>query len=491
MAVPQGSSELGLSFQDVARIVRRRAWWFVVPALLGVTGSLALALGLPAVYEAAAVVTVEPQSISPELAAASIVDDPERRYNNLLLQMLSRESLSEIIDRFGLYPGEQELREVLIQRMREDDITIEPLPPAIVDPRKPVVLESFRIAFRSPNSAVVADVANELTRKFLGAHIELQGRMAQTANEFVTDELRKVREELERTRDRIRAYKEEHQGELPEELVVNTQRLERRRSERTQMVTQRDIARDQIGRIESEIEAVQRATAMDENDPSRRRDALELILNQHRAMGKTDKHPDVVQARAELETLEAMIEEKAADETRPIISPVLASLRRELRNHHVNRKVMGKQIGKLDDRMASIEQRIANTPRHTAELERLEGTALAFDRAIADLQLKVVNARVGEELVRDLLGEKFEVIEWAIPPEAPVSPNRPLWFVVGTILGVLFGVSILTLRELTDATFHTAGELQRATALPVLASVPNIPAPARRGRLRRTAVKGA
>ena len=56
------SSEAGVSIGDLYGVFRRRLWWFLAPTLAGLVIALGLALGLPALYEATATVTVEPPS---------------------------------------------------------------------------------------------------------------------------------------------------------------------------------------------------------------------------------------------------------------------------------------------------------------------------------------------------------------------------------------------------------------------------------------------
>ena len=68
-------------------------------------------------------------------------------------------------------------------------LLIEPLPPAIIDPRKPIEIESFRIAFQGRNPKVVADVTNQLTREFLSANLRSRTRLAEGTREFIEGEL--------------------------------------------------------------------------------------------------------------------------------------------------------------------------------------------------------------------------------------------------------------------------------------------------------------
>ena len=139
MPTQDKANEISFSLGDLKRILRRRMGWFGVPTLVGVVGALVLSLALPASYESTSTVLVEPQGIPDTLVETTVVAGTETRYGQLRLQILARDNLSAIIDEFKLYPGESVPREELVERMRQA-VRIEPLPPAIIDPRKPPTL---------------------------------------------------------------------------------------------------------------------------------------------------------------------------------------------------------------------------------------------------------------------------------------------------------------------------------------------------------------
>ena len=448
MQAQQKSGELSFSLEDLTRVLRRRMKWFLIPTGVGVVLALGMALGLPPAYEAASTVVVEPPGIPNTLVETTVVAETESRYGQLRLQILSRDNLSGIIDDFRLFPGLSVPREELVAMMREA-IKIEPLPPAIIDPRKPAKLESFRIAYRSDNPVIVADVANQLTRDFIAAHLSDREIQAKGASEFLQNELLKSLAEMDRLLKEITAYKEAHHGELPEQLLVNTQHVARLRNSLMTMNANYQVARGQVAELRKQIQVARVSGSSGDYDPVKRKQMLELALNGYRAQGKTEKHPDVVQARAELAALETMIDERTASDEGPV-SPIVQGLRRELSNQKVTAAVLVKEIQRLENEIAVYEARIENTAGRAARLDRLQSTAANLNDAIRVLQLKLVDAKMGHTIELAQKGEKFQVIEWAVPPESPVSPDRPLWFVVGLTLSALAGMACLILRELTD-----------------------------------------
>ena len=489
----QDRGDLGISLGELTGIVRRRFWWFAVPAGLGALLGLILAVAWPAEYEAAAIVMIEPQGVHEDLVSSTVSAGTEARYGQIKLQILARDNLSSIIDEFGLYADEQSttLREELVERMR-GSTTIEPLPPAIVDPRKLVEIESFRIAFAGRDPAVVAQVANRLTRDFLSINLRERTSQAEGTSEFIDAELVKTEERRARLLQELMAYREENQGSLPQDLALNQRRLDRLEELQGTRRSELLSAERQVAEIHKQIQQLRTQGTDESHDPVARKRELELMLNAHRAQGKTDKHPDVVVAQTEIKALDEML--ALEFETDAPRSPRESGMRSELRNYEVRASVVRSQLQDLEQQYAEIREAIAKTPSRTAQVSQLEANVVGLNTQIIDLQHKKIQADLGQSVELVQKGEKFRVVESAVPPISPVFPNRLLFFVVGTVLGVGLGMLLLVVREASDTSFKSVNELQTALELPVLGTISVIQLPAEiakaRARLRRFALAG-
>ncbi|GAC1660485.1 MAG: hypothetical protein PVS2B3_13770 [Steroidobacteraceae bacterium] len=92
-----------------------------------------------------------------------------------------------------------------------------------------------------------------------------------------------------------------------------------------------------------------------------------------------------------------------------------------------------------------------------------------------ELRSKQGEATVSKNLETDRKGERFTLIEPPLPPEDPVSPNRPLILVLGLVLSVGLGIGAAVVAEALDNTVRGRRDLMRLVAgPPPLAIIPLI-----------------
>jgi uncharacterized protein involved in exopolysaccharide biosynthesis len=493
----QQQQELGFSLGDLAAVFRRRIAWFLTPTVVGLLCALLIALLIPPVYEAETTILIEPSTVRDEFVRSTVVSDKEARFEQTRLRLLARDALANIIQKkdHQLYADEALAMELKVERMREE-VTIEPILPAIVDPRKEIQVDSVRIAFRHDNPGKAASVANDLAREFIRINIEARNADAQGTSDFLAAELAREETELAKILAEISDYKEKHDGELPEQLPQNRMTLDRLTRELADKQAALESARAQVSLIQRELLAM-RTGGDTENTPVRRKQTIEAMLASLRANGLTDKHPDVIAQTAELAEIEKLIAASAGSEegSTSAISPTESRVLQEQRDNQVKVNVLSLDVERVSDEIATYEARIAATPKHQAELGQLEARAIAHERAIQDFRQKKALADMAKSLEAKQRGERYRVIESAEVPETPVEPNRPLVFAIGAILGLIAGIAALVIRELTDQRVASLAELQAAIPLPVLGSVSLIRLPAEiaemRARIRRWSLGGA
>lgn len=117
--------DTGINIKSYIFLLKRR-WILVAPVfLLVLAGGVAYCLFWPPTYEASCLVVVQPQKVPGDIIRPTVTSKIEERLQIITQQVLSRTRLTEIIERFDLYPDKRNkvTPDELAEMMRRD-ITI-------------------------------------------------------------------------------------------------------------------------------------------------------------------------------------------------------------------------------------------------------------------------------------------------------------------------------------------------------------------------------
>ena len=132
---------------------------------------------------------------------------------------------------------------------------------------------------------------------------------------------------------------------------------------------------------------------------------------------------------------------------------------------------------------------IERTPENAIQLEALQreyqNIQGQYNAAVAALG----KAQTGERIEVLSKGERITVIEQAVPPNSPNSPNRRLIAGGGVLLGAALAAAFFVLTELINLTLRRPIDLTRAIGVQPLATIPYLESTvAKRKRRALTAV---
>ncbi len=483
---------------DLLSALRRRAWLMTTVGGVVFLIGYWVAMALPNSYSSYATLLVEPQAISDRLVTAGVEEsDLNQRLHLMTSEILSRPRLSRIIDDLGLYEDESEemLREEIIDLMRSK-IQVVPLLPEFHDDiparqRDRMALNTFRIWFSAERPAIAARVAQRLANDFIDEHVAQRVQMTQKSLEFIGAEQERLRLAIAGVDQRVAEVKGANPGQLPGDLMANQRLLERTITDLRLAQRQLDEARSEESFWQQQALAVTATTAKDETSPARRLQLLELALAELRAKGMTDKHPDVVTMRQEMDGLRETIAATEADDSAPSLSLAQQSAEASRGRAALRVASANKEVQRLVDQQNEIEARIANTPLVAEQLDALAREYAQLTTALNDFTRRRQEASVQADLERRQLGEQFRVLESAFPAPFPSAPNRGMLLAMSLVAGLAIGAGVGIVLEALDGSVHGARELQSALGVPVLASIPSIVLESDRARRTRQRLRYA
>ncbi|HEV2843265.1 MAG TPA: Wzz/FepE/Etk N-terminal domain-containing protein [Thermoanaerobaculia bacterium] len=469
-----------LTLNELFRALWRRRIWFLVPLLLGVAAGVAALKVLPPTYRAETKVLVEPQRVPTDYVKPTVTVSMQDRLRTIEPLIKNRDNLERIVREIGLYP---ELRgtvpmDLLGERASRD---------LLVEPRG----DTFHISFKNSDPVKAARTANRVADLFIQSNLDIRENQAQGTSKFLESELAATKRRLEQQEARIAAFKSVHMGNLPEQRDTNLRSVEQLQTKleinmdaMDKAETRRLLLQTQLAELRREAEQRRAAPArsiLTESAPGQpsRLELLRAELIQLRAR-YTDRHPDVIRTQAEVEQLEKLesarpsrpatveVTEAEPEPVRidPTLKAELASVDMELRSLRAER-------GRILADISQTQGRLENVPRVEQDLLSLTRDYDNIRNSYESLLDKRLNARLYENLEKSQQGERFTIIERAVPPRLPYEPKPLLVIGLGLVAGGALGLLAALLRDRTDPTYSDIQSFQDAfPGVPVLATIP-------------------
>jgi polysaccharide chain length determinant protein (PEP-CTERM system associated) len=467
-APSQGVREL----QRLAEAPLRRPWLVILPFVLTHLGALGASLVLPPRYTSSTLILIAPDQMPSNLVPQMNTERMSQRLQTLRQEVQSRTRLEMIareLDPYGTL-GKTPLIDT-IERMRA----------AVTVSVKGN--DAFSVAFEHRDPKMAMLVADRLTTLFMEEVVGARERQVSTAYNFLERELQEARIELEAKEKSLRAFKELHMGQLPEQVQANLATLQRLQLEQ-QMVT------DSLRRATDTLMLMETAGDAATPPPTASPDTLEsmrALLTQLKTR-YTEQHPDVRSLENRIEALERV--RASAEPGKPAVDPGVASARRRQAEARVEVEQLRARLAEVDRRIGSFQGRVEAAPRREQEVLGLMRDYQKISENYSQLLSKKLDAEMASRLEQQQKGQQFRILDPAYLPERPSFPDRFMFGLAGAVAGLLLGLGLAVTIDVLDPSMKDADSVSAAFALPVLAVVPYVK-PREQERLAALPIDGA
>jgi polysaccharide chain length determinant protein (PEP-CTERM system associated) len=471
-------------------ILRRRAVLAFVVFTAILISAVAFARYLPDLFQANAVVLVErqlPETVVRPVASGEL----ESRLHIIRQEILSRARLTDLINRFDLYPDLRAKGEMdtALEQVRRD-IQIELTGPEQVNGRSKTV--AFNLTFIGSTRDTVANVTNSIAAFYVAQNDQMRFQDAARATQFLKTQLDSARQQLEQNEKQVEAYTSRHVGELPQQVGVNLATLERLNTQlrlngeqQLRILDQRDRLFDTPA-AQTSPGPVAASSPEDARLEKLRRDLAQLE-------GFPSKHPDVKRIEDEIGRLENEVKSRPPEPTAaaPIARRTDAPQPMRARKvEGLDAEIASLKAGEAAIRqsIATLEQRLEDVPYRENEFALLTRNHQAARDQYDSLLKRYEEAQLSESMETENQGERFRILEAAIPPTGPNAPNRVRLLLLGFFLAVVAaGVTVLAVEQF-DTSFHSVDDVRHFTNVPVLVAIPRIGVSPASNWVRATAV---
>jgi polysaccharide chain length determinant protein (PEP-CTERM system associated) len=465
-------------------ILRRRVVWAVVVFTTVLAAGTAFAVYLPDLFRASAVVLVE-RRLQDAFARPDAADEVESRLHVIKQEVLSRARLTDLINRFDLYP---DLRaggdmDMALEQVRRD-IQIELTGPEQVNGRAKTV--AFNLIFTGSSRTGVAEVANAIASLYVAQNQQMRSEEATRAMRFLEGQIQEARAQLDQNQRQVQTYTNRHAGELPQQIEVNLATLERLNTQLRLNADRQMRALDQRDKLFDAASGAPVIRVPEGSSP----EAIRLArLRGELAQldGFPDKHPDVRRIKDEIAALEKVAggrptgSQAAGPSRTPVIAGPASGGARTIASIDAEVASLKSAEAALRQTIAAMERRLERAPYRQNEFASLSRDHQATREQYESLLKEYEAAQLVESMQTSNQGDQFRIIEAAVPPSGPSGPDRLRLLIAGLFAAVMAAGLVVLLLEQVDTSFHSVGDLRRFTGVPVLGAIPRIgPSPGTR-----------
>ena len=428
-------------YKKYLQLIVRRKEIFVAVALLIMTSVIIVSYLLPKKYEASSTVFIEKNVISELVKGITVTPSMEDTIKVLTYAITSRTLLTKVAENMDMNLTKGTTTEEIIKKLQQNTTV------------KVKDKNFFIISYTDKDPKVARDYVNTLVRLYIEENTSSKRGESYDATQFLSEQIDSFRTKLEKAEQQVNDYKRDQggvivvdEGKLFEDINLSRQKLYDLELQRNQLEARRQNARKTSDPLLGKITSLQK-----------RLDELRVEY--------TEKYPEIVKIKNDIETAREQMKTRTGD----------------------FRGADPQEMGKLDTEIAAIKLSENSLRRYIATNQNLLKQLPSAKAGLEKLELEKSNqkniydqlfARHGQSEVSKQMevqdkSTTFRIVDPAVQPDKPASPNRLKIMLMGIIGGIAAGFGILMLLDQMDSSVRDV-DFVKGLGLPLLAVVPRI-----------------
>lgn len=444
------SSEM--DYKRYLNLITKNKKLFILSALAIMTIITIVCYLLPNKYEAKSTVFIEKSVIGELVKGLAVTPSVEDKIKALTYAINSRTLIMKVIDELDL------------NIKKSDGAETEKLVNDLQASTQIKIKDKeglFIISFVGRNPKQARDYVNTLVRRYIEENSSNKREDSYGATKFISEQLSTFREKLEKAEGATNEFKR-GSGSI---ASMDSSLLLKDINEAQQRVDDLKIKQAQL---ETALAGISRANnTVQSNLPQLQKKLQELQLHY------TDSYPEIIKTKDEIQALEQQIRNGQGN-SKLVASPEqerIASELRALRQAEVNLRGM----------IATNRGLLRSIPAAKAKLEDLEREKNSQKTLYEQLVAREGQSEMSKQMEVQDKSTIFRIVDPAVIPIKPVSPDRLKILLMGILAGIGGGFGIILLKDQMDHSIKNI-EMVKSLGLPLLAVIPHMKEPALNAR---------
>lgn len=436
---------------------------------------IGVAFTLPPRYSADAQLLVQ----SAQIEGSTVNVEATERLEIARQEILTRANLIDIARKYDVFRGEDVRNPDEIVSQMQSRASV-----AISGARGRGGATFLNISFTDDDAQTAANVVNEMVTLFLAEDAKTRREQAGQTLDFYRDEVDRLSLELSRKSSEIVTYEEANKDALPS---GNDFRLERQ----SQLQEQIAIAarnRASLDEQRSNLLAMGSiAPGMNQSQQMQQLRQAEAELSDALALF-SESNPRVKILKARIEQLQnavnASVELPQEDDVELSSDPNAAAIQLQIASIDSQIGFLEQDVQRAREELEALNDAIRKTPQVSIRLDELNRDYQNLQRQYDAALVALNNAQAGEKIELASKGERLRVIEQAVAPSAPNSPNRRKIAAAGAAAGFGLAAAFFILAELLNRQIRRPADIVSGLGIQPFATIPYLETSTSKNRRR-------
>lgn len=371
----------------------------------------------------------------------------------------------------------------------------------------------FSISFQDRDPVMAQKVVQATVSAFVEDALGLKRADSSNAKQFLMEQTKEYEGRLREAEERLAQFKRSNVGLMPGDGGDYYTRLQTEMTNLDKLKSSLALATQKKAELKRQLDGEEPTfgliTPSRSSNPIDARIAELKVKLENLLLQYTDKHPEVISIRETIAQLEQQKKDRASASAASApavpsgaagnvaalraldINPVYQSTKLALGQVDIELVELHAEIGAGEGRVANLRSKVTTIPEIEAQLARLNRDYDVDKAQYTQLLQRLESARLSGEAAETSRDTKFKVVEPAVVPLHPISPNRLLLAPAILLLALGAGVGAAIGLNFIRPVITSRAALRVLTGLESLGSVSLIESTGFGWRDRPIAVFGA
>ncbi len=455
-------------------IALERKYIFVLVALCIMTVSILGSYTIPKKYRAQSTIFIESNVIEQLIKGIAITPSMDARIKVLRDTMLSRSLVLNVLRKLDLdahAENDKELEKLIRSFQKGTRINVK---------RNDLII----ISYESTRPALARDYINKLVSEYVENNVYAKREEAYDATKFIRKQVDYFKGKVDGKVNKIIEFRQKQsiyftldEGSIIRDIKEFKKGIENIQIRKNELTATMKSIKEQL-KDEKPF-----TTAMfSRDDVSGSIEALEKEMK-YLLIKYTNNYPEVIRIKAVIQSLKngqtsGSLGDASGSRSSEIeaANPIYQDLKQKTMSLEAEIKAINAKEQYLKELIDQKQENLRNIPDNKKKLADLEQERDSLRDVYEKLLMRMGQSEVSKQMEIEDKTTTFRIIESAILPRIPISPNRVRLIMLGIIMGIMGGYGVVFLIDYMSSSVKTLDTL-KTFELPVLAIIPTMHSP--------------